>query len=716
LVGRHGGDLGGRDEAARRAAALREEIRRHDHLYFVLDRPEIADAGYDRLVRELAELEAAFPDLITPDSPTQRVGGTPADAFAPVRHSVPMLSIENAFGEGELRDFDRRVREALAQAAPSGAADPEAGATGLIEYVCELKIDGLSVTLHYDERGGFARGATRGDGEVGEDVTANLRTIRSVPLRVNLPPGAPGTGSAGTGSAVTAERRLEARGEVYLPIAEFEKLNADRRARGEPVFANPRNAAAGSLRQLDPKVTASRPLATFVYMVANPEEWGLVSHWQALEFLATLDFAVNTERRLCRTLEEVADFHAEYGRRRDGLPYEIDGIVVKVNSLAQRALLGERSRSARWQVAWKFPGREAVTVMRAIEVGVGRTGALTPVAVLEPVTISGVTVGRASLHNEDIVRNLDVRIGDSVVVRRAGDVIPEVVEVVRSKRPVDAVPFAMPTRCPVCGAQVARAEGESASRCLASATCPAQRRESIIHFGSRGAMDIEGLGPAVVEQLIASGLAGDVADLYSLTAENLAELARMGAKSAANLRQAIEGSRTRPLHRLLVALGIRFVGERVARVLAGRFAGLEALASSSEEELTAVPGIGPKIARSVVEFLRQDGTRALIAKLKAAGVHMGGDGRAAGAGPGRPSALSGRTIVVTGTLASVGRREVREWIESLGGRVTESVSRKTDFVVAGANPGSKVEKARGLGVPVLTEDEFLSLAGGPATP
>ncbi len=767
----HGLYFGNRDEAARRAAELRTEISRHDYLYYVLDAPEIPDAEYDRLMRELKSIEATYPDLVTPDSPTQRVSGQPATAFATVRHTVPMLSIDNAFDEAEVRDFDRRVREIL------GSEEGGAGPAETVEYVAELKIDGLSISLRYED-GVFVQGSTRGDGEVGEDVTQNLRTIRSIPLDLrNL---ATGAGRPGGPNAAGASRapeapgtlkgavaglvrgRLEVRGEAYLPVADFHRLNDDRAAAGEPPFANPRNAAAGSLRQLDSRVTASRPLDTFIYMIVGPEVHGMSTHWEALERLVSLGFKVNPARRLCRSIDEVTAFYEEFKEERPDLPYEIDGVVVKVNSFGQRERLGSRSRSTRWQLAWKFPAQQGVTKVLDIEVSVGRTGALTPIAILEPIYLSGVTVGRASMHNEDIVKALDVRVGDSVVVQRAGDVIPEVVEVVKSRRPEGTLPFVMPARCPVCGSEVVRAEGEAASRCVAAMTCPAQRREGLIHWGSRAAMDIEGLGPAIVEQFLDSGLVADPSDLYDLTAEQVSGLERMGAKSAANLVDAISRSKGRPLNRLLVALGVRFVGERGARVLANRFGNLDAIMAATEGELTEVPEIGPKIAESVVEFFRQDSTHDLIARLKAAGVNtavqpqarpqpgalaqapaMGVTGPepenatlstgAAAAPTDVPEAvtsadapspavsatnspLAGKTIVVTGTLKSMGRREVEEFIESLGGRAAGSVSRKTDFVVVGEIPGSKADKARELGVPILDEEQFLQLVGQRTSP
>jgi len=664
-----------RERAERRIEELRELIRYHDWRYYVLDAPEISDAEYDRLMRELEELERAFPDLVTPDSPTQRVGGSPAQQFGTVRHRLPMLSLANAFDVDELRAFHRRVTEALGETP---------------EYVVEPKIDGLSVALRY-EHGVLIRGATRGDGEVGEDVTANLRTIRSIPLRLrtsNPPP------------------VLEVRGEVYMSRQAFEQLNRARRERGEPPFANPRNAAAGSVRQLDPRVTAQRNLNSFVYELRYAEGLSWRSHFEALRLLAEMGFRVNEHCRLCRSLEEVISFCSEWEGRRHQLDYEIDGMVVKVNSLEHQRRLGARARSPRWAIAYKFPGEEATTRLLDIVVQVGRTGTLTPIAVLEPVEVAGATVSRATLHNEDIIEQKDIRIGDVVLVRRAGDVIPEVVRAVRELRTGDERKFRMPDRCPACGAEVVRLEGEVASRCVGAA-CPAQRKESVLHFASRDAMDIEGLGEATVQQLIDRGLVRDAADLYYLTKEDLLQLERMADKSAQNLLLAIERSKSRPLRALIYALGIRHVGQRTAALLAEAFGSLEALLEASEEQLQGVPGVGSVVAQSIRAFARQPANRDLIRRLQKAGV------RTAAASQTRPTEgpLAGKTVVFTGTLGSMTRAEAARLAESLGARVTSSVSRNTDFVVAGENPGSKLARARELGVPVLDEDQFLKLVG-----
>lgn len=663
-------------EVRERLQRLREEIAFHDYRYYVLDDPVITDAEYDDLVRELARLEAAHPELVTPDSPTQRVGGRPLEGFASVRHPVPLLSLANVFDAGELAAFARRVEALL----PGEA----------VSYVVEPKYDGLSVALLYED-GAFVQGATRGDGEVGEDVTQNLRTIRSLPLRLRG----------------RAPRRLAVRGEVFMPRRAFERLNEARAAAGEPLFANPRNAAAGSVRQLDPRVTAARRLDCFIYEIlllegaAAPD-----THVAALEMLASLGLRVNPEFRLAAGIEEAARHCEAWRERRWRVPYDTDGMVIKVNSLAQQRRLGATARSPRWAVAFKFPAQQAVTRIRDIVVSVGRTGALTPVAVLEPVEVGGVTVSRATLHNEDYIRAKDVRIGDSVLIQRAGDVIPEVVRVLTEARTGAERPFAMPERCPVCGAEAVRLPGEAASRCTGVA-CPAQVREVIRHFGSRDAMDIEGLGPALVEQLVSTGLVRDPADLFRLRREDLAGLERMGEKSADNLLRAIEAARDRPLHRLIHALGIRFVGQRGARVLAEHFPDLDALRNATEAELTAVPEVGEKTAASIRAFFRQRQTEALIEKLREAGVRLGraeGERAAPGAGP-----LSGLTIVVTGTLASMTRQEAEAAIAARGGRAAGSVSRKTDYVVVGENPGSKARKAHELGVPILSEEAFRAL-------
>ncbi|MGQ9697829.1 MAG: NAD-dependent DNA ligase LigA, partial [Armatimonadota bacterium] len=565
----------------KRIAQLRELINYHNYLYYVLDSPEISDSEYDRLFRELVELETAYPSLVTPDSPTQRVGAPPAEQFETHTHREPMLSLSNAFDAGELRAFDSRVKRALGL--PADAS---------IEYVAELKIDGLAVSLTYQD-GTLVTGATRGDGFTGENVTANLRTVRSIPLRIPVP-------AANSTQVRPVPHLLEVRGEVYLTHAEFAKVNAERTEAGEPAFANPRNAAAGSVRQLDPNVTARRRLQILVYGVGYVEDGGFATHWEVLETLKSWGFRVSEHRRLCHSIDDAFRFIEEWEPRRESLDYDIDGVVVKVNSLQLQTELGQVSRSPRWAIAYKYPPDQATTVIREIRVQVGRTGALTPVAIMDPVPLAGVMVSRATLHNESEIARKDVRVGDTVVIQRAGEVIPEVVRVVLEKRPPGTVPFTMPTHCPECGAEVEKPEGEAVARCTGIA-CPAQIRERIRHFASRDAMDIEGLGTALVEQLVSTGLVRDPGDLYFLKdhRSELVALERMGEKSADNLLQAIEASKTRSLDRLIFALGIRHVGQTAARALADRFQSLEAIAQASVEEIAATPGVGEITANSV---------------------------------------------------------------------------------------------------------------------
>lgn len=669
-----------REQAAERIEELRRQIRHHDHRYYVLDDPEISDEAYDALMRELEALEAAFPDLVTPDSPTRRVGGRPAEGFAQVRHAVPMLSLANVFDEQELREFDQRVRAGLG--------------VDQVEYVCELKIDGLSISLHF-AGGAYLRAATRGDGEIGEDVTANVRTIRSVPLRL----------------LGDAPRRVEVRGEVFMPLSAFERLNQRRAEQNEPLFANARNAAAGAVRQLNPEITASRSLDAFFYSIAHMDGPGPETHQQALELLRGWGLKVNPHSRVCRGVEEVLAYCREWTERRTGLDYLVDGVVIKVNDLAAQAQLGYTSRTPRWAVAYKFPAERAETRVRDIWVSVGRTGQLTPIAEFEPVILAGTVVSRASLHNEDIVRERDVRIGDRVIVQKAGDIIPEVVEVVTAARTGAERPFIMPDRCPVCGAEVVRLEGEAAARCTNATGCPAQVREQIRHFASRAAMDIEGLGPAVIEALLAAGLIRDAADLYALRREQLVGLERMGEKSAANLLEAIEASKDRPLRRLIRALGIRYVGDRTAEILAQHFGSLERLAAAEPETLTALPEVGPKIAESVHAYFRQPQVLDFLRRLQAAGVRTSDPVTEA---PPAQGPLAGRTVVITGTLSRFTRAEAEAAVQEAGGRAASSVSRRTDFVVAGENAGSKLDRARDLGVPVLDEDAFVRILRGEA--
>ncbi|MGP3561930.1 NAD-dependent DNA ligase LigA [Geobacillus sp. BK01] len=660
-----------RQQAERRAAELRELLNRYGYEYYVLDRPSVPDAEYDRLMQELVAIEEQYPDLKTGDSPTQRIGGPPLEAFRKVTHRVPMMSLANAFNEGDLRDFDRRVRQEVDEAA----------------YVCELKIDGLAVSVRYED-GYFVQGATRGDGTTGEDITENLKTIRSLPLRLTEPVS------------------LEARGEAFMPKASFLRLNEEREARGEELFANPRNAAAGSLRQLDPKVAASRQLDLFVYGLADAEALGIASHSGALDYLQALGFKVNPERRRCANIDEVIAFINEWHDKRPQLPYEIDGIVIKVDSFAQQRALGATAKSPRWAIAYKFPAEEVVTTLIGIEVNVGRTGVVTPTAILEPVRVAGTTVQRATLHNEDFIREKDIRIGDAVTIKKAGDIIPEVVGVVVDRRDGDETPFTMPTHCPECESELVRLEGEVALRCL-NPNCPAQLRERLIHFASRAAMNIEGLGEKVVTQLFNAGLVRDVADLYCLTKEQLIGLERMGEKSAANLLAAIEASKQNSLERLLFGLGIRYVGAKAAQLLAEHFETMERLERATKEELMAVPEIGEKMADAITAFFAQPEAVELLNELRAYGVNMAYRGPKRAAEAPVDSAFAGKTVVLTGKLAAMSRNEAKQQIEQLGGRVTGSVSRSTDLVIAGEDAGSKLEKARQLGIEVWDETRFL---------
>ena len=661
-------------DAASRIAELREQVRRHDYRYYVLDDPQISDARYDALLAELRDLEAAHPALVTPDSPTQRVGGTPSAAFGEVVHAVPMLSLDNAFSDADVVDFDRRVRERL---------DVET-----VDYCAEPKIDGLAISLRY-EHGRLVQAATRGDGTRGEDVTANVRAIRSVPLALR-------------GRRLPA--LLEVRGEVYMTRRSFEQLNRRAAERGEKTFANPRNAAAGSLRQLDPQVTASRALDLFCYGVGASDGWQPPRrHSEVLASLRELGL------RTCPLIEVVPgaagalDYYARMAARRNALGYEIDGVVYKVDRIDWQRDLGFVARAPRWAIAHKFPAQEETTVVRDVEFQVGRTGALTPVARLEPVFVGGVTVSNVTLHNMDELARKDVRIGDTVVVRRAGDVIPEVVRVVPDLRPSDAREVGLPPRCPVCGSHVTRAEGEAVARCTGGLVCSAQRREALRHFASRRAMDIEGLGDRIVEQLVDAGRVETPADLYSLSAEELAGLERMGPKSAANLVAALERSKHTTLPRFLFALGIRDVGESTALALATHFGRLEPLQSASLEEIQQVRDVGPVVAAHVRDFFDEERNRSVIGQLRRHGVSWpdAEPARAAGEGP-----LTGETVVITGTLATMTRDEARDAARAAGATVTDSVSKKTTLLVVGAEAGSKLRKAQDLGVAIIDEDEF----------
>jgi DNA ligase (NAD+) len=662
-------------QAEARIAELRAQIEHHNRLYYVLDEPAIPDSEYDRLMLELRALEAEYPDLITPDSPTQRVSGQPVSAFGAVTHQVAMLSLDNAFTEEEVRDFDRRARERL-------------GVEGEIDYMAEPKFDGLAVSLIYRDRR-LERAATRGDGRTGEDVTANVRSIRSVALTLHA----------------DAPSLLEARGEVFMPLAGFERMNREARERGEKVFVNPRNAAAGSLRQLDPRITASRPLDLYFYAVGRVEGAGLPG--RESELLAALrhwGLRTDPQTRKVKGVAGCLEYYREIGARRRSLPYQIDGVVYKVDGRADQERLGTLSRAPRWAIAHKFPADEASTIMRDVEFQVGRTGALTPVARLEPVFVGGVTVSNATLHNMDEVQRKDVMIGDTVVIRRAGDVIPEVLRVVSEQRPPNAKPVRLPERCPVCGSAILRAPGEAIARCTGGFTCRAQRQEALRHFASRRALDIDGLGEKIVEQLVERDLVRSPADLYELRVEVLEGLERMAEKSAQKLAAAIERSKETTLPRFLFALGIRDVGEATALALAQYFGTLERLAAASAAEIEQVPDVGPVVASHVAAFFASEEHRAVIARLRRDGVHWPQMAAASATLP-----LAGATVVITGTLASMSREEATERLIGLGAKVSGSVSKKTTYLVAGADPGSKLRKAESAGVTVLDEAGFLRL-------
>ncbi len=654
---------------------LRAEISYHNVRYYRDDNPEIADEEYDRLLRRLQDLEKKHPEYVTPDSPTQRVGAAPAEKFVKVIHPQPMFSLQNAMDQEEVREFDRRVKRFL-------------GAGGEIAYVAEPKIDGLAINLVY-EAGRFVRGATRGDGREGEDVTANLRTVRTVP-RLLLGPDLPSF--------------LEVRGEVYMRRADFEQMNRERAEKGEPLFANPRNAAAGSARQLDPNITALRPLALFTYQLGRVEGRDFESHHQILDQLRRWGFPVNPLIERCPDVEAAIKFHQKILAQRDRLDYEVDGVVIKVDRIELQRALGEKSREPRWAIAAKFPARQQQSVIQGITVQVGRTGALTPVAELEPIQIGGVMVKRATLHNQDEIDRKDVRIGDTVVVQRAGDVIPEVVEVVLSQRPKSARKFRLPERCPECGSAVVRPEGEAVHRCE-NMNCPAQIKERIRHFVSRHALDIEGLGDKIVELLYDQKLVRSVADLYRLKLEQLSPLWKKAEKAPQNLLQSIEAGKKTTLPRFLFALGIRQVGEATARDLAEAFGDLESIARASQEELQAVEGVGPEVSSSVRAFFENKENQALIKDLLKAGIEFEKMEKK------KPGKFSGRTFVLTGGFGSMTRDQAKAAIQRAGGKVAGSVSKKTDFVVAGEDPGSKLDKAKALGIKTLTEDEFKKLIG-----
>jgi len=655
-------------EIEQRIAELNQLLHEYGYAYYVEDKPLVEDSVYDQLLHELIALEEANPQFIYADSPTQRVGGAVLEGFQKVTHQTAMLSLSNAFNEAGLRDFDRKIEQAIGSN---------------YSYVCELKIDGLAISLRY-ENGVFVQGATRGDGSVGEDITANLKTIKAIPLRLKEP--------------VT----IEVRGEAYMPKKSFEQLNARRTENGEELFANPRNAAAGSLRQLDPKIAASRNLSTFIYAIGGDgESYGISGHWEMLKYLEHLGFPSNKEREYCETIDDVLSFIEKWTEARPNLAYEIDGIVIKVNAYAQQDELGFTAKSPRWAIAYKFPAEEVVTTLLDIELTVGRTGVITPTAILTPVLVAGTTVSRASLHNEDLIRDKDIRLGDTVIVRKAGDIIPQIVGVIVEQRPEDAVPYQMPTHCPACDEEVVRIETDVALRCV-NPLCPAQIAEGIKHFVSRNAMNIDGLGEKVVEQLLRENYIHDVSGLYELTIEQLVNLERMGQKSATNLVDAIAKSKENSLERLLFGLGIRHVGEKAAKTLAQAFETMDALMLATIEQLTAIHEIGDKMAESVVAYFANEQIQQLINRLKEHGINMTYKGKKvmveAGVNP-----FAGKTIVLTGKLQQLTRNEAKAKIEQLGGIVAGSVSKKTDLVIVGEDAGSKLEKAQSLGIEIWDE-------------
>ena len=660
--------------------ALRDEIRRHDELYYLNENPEISDREYDSLLEKLREMETQHPELITADSPTQRVGGKPAESFPEFMHRVPMLSLDNSYSIDELRAFDERCRKL-------------AGGESL-EYVAELKIDGLSLSVHYED-GSFVRGVTRGDGSRGEDVSSNVRTIRSVPLKLHK-------------KAAAIAREIEVRGEAYFGRRIFERINVEREEAGEPRFANPRNAASGTIRQLDPAITARRRLEMFAYDVFAGQRKAFATHWDALNWADAAGFRVNENRELCESVEEVIAFCNRMEAKRDDLDYEIDGVVVKVNSTALQEQFGATGKAPRWAVAYKYAARQATTKVNDIVVQVGRTGALTPVAMLEPVQLGGVTVARSTLHNEDEIERLGLLIGDFVLIERGGDVIPKVVKVIESKRTGKETKFSRPAECPICGGLVSRPEGEAVSRCIA-ADCPAQLIGRLLHFASRRAMRIEGLGFALAEQLLEKKMVRDVADLYSLKLDDLASLERMAKKSASNVLGQIEASKSRDLWHLIYGLGIRHVGERTAGILARHFGSLDRLGAATVEELDEIHEIGLTMAQSIHDWFADPGNKELCRRLTEGGVRTEAIGEPAGEST--DQRFAGKVFVLTGTLPTMTRDEARGLIEAAGGRVTGSVSKKTDYVLAGADPGSKFDKANELGVAVIDEDEFKKMLG-----
>lgn len=660
------------DKAKERVDYLISEINKHNYNYYVLDAPTISDYEFDQLIKELIELEGKYPDLLREDSPSQRVGGLASDSFASVTHAIPMLSLSNSFNDNDLLDFDKRIRAVLKDQ---------------VEYVVEYKIDGLSVSLEY-ENGLFARGATRGDGFTGEDITNNLRTIRSIPLRLNRP------------------EDLIVRGEVFMKKHDFADLNRKRQEEGLPLFANPRNAAAGSLRQLDPKVTASRPLDIFIFNLQDIKGRFIGSHSDGLNMLAELGLKVNNLLIKTNSIQAVIDTCREWNTKRYELDFDIDGLVIKVNSLEARSVLGNTSKSPRWATAFKFPAEQKLSRIEDIVIQVGRTGILTPTAILKPTLVAGSIISRASLHNEDYINSKDIRIGDTVVIQKAGDIIPELVEVVIEKRTGNEQSFSFPTQCPACGSKVMRIEGEAAVRCTDN-SCPAQLKRLVEHFVSRNAMDIDGLGPAIITQLVDRGIIADAADLYYLELSDMLKLDRMGPKLASNILAAIENSKGRGLDRLLNALGIRLVGERASRILAERFIDLDRLIGASKDQLTAIDEIGDKMADSITAFFKEKDNLALIEKLRSAGL----DFTYKTSGQAIDQVFSQMTFVLTGSLQKLKRDQAKAIIEERGGKVSGSVSKKTDYVLAGDKAGSKLDRAKELNIKIITEEDFMKKIG-----
>lgn len=664
-----------------RLQQLREQLQRASYAYYILDHPIMEDAVYDQLYRELQALETQYPELITPDSPTQRVGDTPAAQFTSVRHNIPLYSLENAFNLTELKQWQERWQKLV------NKGDD-------FEYVCELKIDGSALALTY-ENGVLIRGVTRGDGTTGEDITQNIKTIRSIPLKLtsdNLP------------------SRLEVRGEAFLPLNEFERINQQRENAGEPLFANPRNAAAGTLRQLDPKIVHQRRLQFFPYTLhlIDPDIPHPTSQWESLEYLHQIGFKVNPHRKLCQSLEEVADYFNEWDSKRRKLPYMTDGVVVKVNNHSLQQKLGFTQKFPRWAIALKYPAEEAPTIVKEIIVNVGRTGAVTPMAVMNPVQLAGTTVQRATLHNSDRIAELGIRVGDTVIIRKAGEIIPEVVRVLSDLRPPNTESYTMPSHCPECGSSLVRPQGEAVTRCVNS-SCPAIVRGSVIHWASRDALDIRGLGEKMADLLLKNGVIHSIADLYSLTIEEIAILERMGQKSAENLINAINESKNQPWSRVLYGLGIRFVGNVTAKLLTDNFPSVDALSRASVAELAGVYGIGDEIAQSVYDWFKIESNLVLIQQLQDAGLQFALKPSETSNKTQIESALAGKTVVITGTLPTLKRNEAKTLIENAGGKVTGSVSSKTDYVLVGEEAGSKLEKAQKLGIPLLSEEALLKL-------